>query len=193
MRTTRSAACDYVWLAAAVRRDAALRRPGFARGGATVEDRSSFTIGVANVRGPCSSKSIVVWYSLDAATVPVPYCGWETRSPIVNNRTGSPVGVENGLTSAPGRFSYRSAPSCRGQAFSKSTFRVFRCSKDAPSVRSHEYMRSGVTPTEPRITGPCRRHQETGTVHTFRDATDLPDGHARAHQRRWLSCASGSS
>jgi hypothetical protein len=53
---------------------------GFA--GATVVDRSSWTAGGAKLRDPCLSKSITVWYSLHTVTVPVPYCGCETRSPM---------------------------------------------------------------------------------------------------------------
>jgi hypothetical protein len=41
-------------------------------GGAGVVVAASWTIFVANTRGPWSSKSIVVWYSLTVVTVPHP-------------------------------------------------------------------------------------------------------------------------
>jgi hypothetical protein len=51
----------------------AIRFGGFP--GSTVDDRSSLTIAVENLRIPCSSKSMTVWYSSTSRIVPVPYCG----------------------------------------------------------------------------------------------------------------------
>src|SRR5438270_11873645 len=42
----------------------------------------STTSRVANTRRPCSSKSITVWCSLTSTSVPVPYVGCVTRSPL---------------------------------------------------------------------------------------------------------------
>src|SRR5262245_39232796 len=38
---------------------------------------------VANVRRPCSSKSMTVWCSLTSTSVPDPYVGCITRSPLL--------------------------------------------------------------------------------------------------------------
>jgi hypothetical protein len=45
-------------------------RTGFTFTGARTSDDSSLTRDVMNVRGPCSSNSMRVWYSFTALTVP---------------------------------------------------------------------------------------------------------------------------
>jgi len=49
--------------------------------GAGVDDGMSTTWGDANVRTPCASKLITVWYSFTLVRVPSPYCVCNTRSP----------------------------------------------------------------------------------------------------------------
>src|SRR5436190_14695557 len=44
----------------------------------------STTSRVAKTFRPCSSKSITVWCSLTSTSVPAPYVGWETLSPLVH-------------------------------------------------------------------------------------------------------------
>jgi hypothetical protein len=51
--------------------------------GGGVDDAESTTRGDENVRTPCASKSITVWYSFTLLTVPSPYCECATRSPAV--------------------------------------------------------------------------------------------------------------
>lgn len=57
------------------------RRVGAGLSGAGVNDGSSRTSAVANVRVPCASKATTVWYSFVDVTVPWPYCAWKTRLP----------------------------------------------------------------------------------------------------------------
>ena len=49
--------------------------------GAGVDDGASTTWGDENVRTPCASKLITVWYSFTLVRVPSPYCVCTTRSP----------------------------------------------------------------------------------------------------------------
>ena len=72
-----------------------VRRAAFAGlTGAGVADAESTTRGDENVRTPCASKSITVWYSFMLLTVPSPYCACATRSPGVYFSMSSPCGVE---------------------------------------------------------------------------------------------------
>lgn len=50
--------------------------------GAMVDVARSTTRGDENVRRPCASKSMTVWYSFVLTTVPSPYCSCITRSPV---------------------------------------------------------------------------------------------------------------
>src|ERR1044071_9863408 len=72
-----------------------VRRAAFAGfTGAGVDDAESTTRGDENVRTPCASKSITVWYSFMLLTVPSPYCACATRSPGVYFSMSSPRRVE---------------------------------------------------------------------------------------------------
>jgi hypothetical protein len=72
-----------------------VRRAAFAGlTGAGVDDAESTTRGDENVRRPCASKSITVWYSFMLLTVPSPYCACATRSPGVYFSMSSPCRVE---------------------------------------------------------------------------------------------------
>ena len=86
----------------------AFRRARTGFGGAIVVEGSSWQRAVANMRGPCSSNSIHVWYSSDLDTVPCPYCGCTTRSPGPNSRMRSPSCIINPNTfAAPKHVSRR--------------------------------------------------------------------------------------
>src|ERR1044071_9667050 len=72
-----------------------VRRAAFAGfTGAGVDDAESTTRGDENVRTPCASKSITVWYSFMLLTVPSPYCACATRSPGVYFSMSSRCRVE---------------------------------------------------------------------------------------------------
>ena len=68
------------------------RRTDFAGfSGASVDDGASTTRGDENVRTPCASKSITVWYSFTLLRVPCPYCVCVTRSPGAYLSMSSPT------------------------------------------------------------------------------------------------------
>jgi hypothetical protein len=68
------------------------RRTDFAGfSGASVDDGASTTRGDENVRTPCESKSITVWYSFTLLRVPCPYCVCVTRSPGAYLSMSSPT------------------------------------------------------------------------------------------------------
>src|SRR5262245_54980409 len=74
-----------------------IRRAAFAGlTGAGVDDPERTTRGDGNVRTPCASKSITVWYSFTLLMVPFPYCVCATRSPGAYFNMSSPVQVLSG-------------------------------------------------------------------------------------------------